>query len=29
MEKIYKKNWQTEFYGLEFKDKRLKKDFFK
>ena len=28
MEKIYKKNWETEFYGLEFKDKRLKKRFF-
>ena len=28
MEKIYKGNWETEFYGLEFKDKRLKKRFF-
>ena len=28
MEKIYKRNWETEFYGLEFKDKRLKKRFF-
>ncbi len=28
MEKIYKGNWETEFYGLEFKDKRLKNRFF-
>lgn len=28
MEKIYKENWETEFYDLKFKDKRLKKRFF-